>query len=151
MNVLRHLDGQQRKAEALDRLEAERATYVLMGRRALLQCLLATGSATADDVRDAIRLPEGMNPKVFGAVPGPLATAGVIVPDGYRPSQRPEAHGRPVQVWRLLDAEGATDWLRANPAPAEWIADSASAGAETPTAQGTLFDFGNRPATAEGW
>ena len=85
------LEGECRKLEALALLEARRRVYVRRGRRALLARLLAMGTATADDVRTAVELPQGVNPKLFGAVPGPLAETGIIKPAAI--PQRPERKG----------------------------------------------------------
>jgi hypothetical protein len=67
-----------RKLSAHALLEDPREIYVRCGRRALLLRLLATGTATVDDVRAVVELPPGINPMPVGAVPGPLAHAGVI-------------------------------------------------------------------------
>lgn len=107
--------GERAKAEALALLEARRDLYVLRGRRALLKALLLTGRATADDVRAAVELPDGLDPKLFGAVPGALARAGIIEADGCVITGRPEAHARPVKVWRLADYPAAHRWLAEHP------------------------------------
>ncbi|MCQ8205440.1 hypothetical protein NP569_24435, partial [Vibrio parahaemolyticus] len=57
--------------------------------------LLAAGTATADDVRDAVELPPGVDPRCLGAVPGELADAGIIRATGYVRTTRPAAHARP--------------------------------------------------------
>jgi hypothetical protein len=108
-------EGERRKLSAQSLLAARRAVYVRRGRRALLSHLLAHGTATADDVRAAVHLPPGINPKCFGAVPGPLAESGVIRAAGYVKTARPKGHARPVRQWELADRAGAYDWLRANP------------------------------------
>ena len=138
------MNGTDLKNSALGTLEATRSEYILRGRRALLQTLLALGNATADDVRDLVPLPTGINPKLFGAVPGALAKAGIVVADGYRPSARSEAHGRPVQVWRLLDRDAARQWLRDNPDPKPATEDER-------VRQGNLFDLPSGSASVEGW
>jgi hypothetical protein len=125
-------EGEARKGAALDLLTARREVYVLRGRRALLTRLLMEGSATADDVRGAVKLPTELNPKLFGAVPTALVKMGIIAADGFTNSIRPEAHARPVQRWRLIDRQAATAWMHRypnlpDPAPAE--------------AEGTLFDL----------
>ena len=107
--------GERRKADALAVLEARRALYVLRGRRALLAALLEHGTATADDVREAVRIPPGCNPKLFGSVPGPLARAGIIRSVGNSKSHRAKAHARPLTVWQLRDPDAAREWLDANP------------------------------------
>lgn len=108
-------DGQTRKFDAHALLEARREVYVLRGRRALLARLLDAPEATADDVRDAVELPDAINPVCLGVVPGPLARAGIIERVGFEESRRPDAHARPVSVWRLVDRNAALAWLAAHP------------------------------------
>jgi hypothetical protein len=100
-------DGESLKRQALDRLEARRGAHIRRGRRALLAALLRDGTATIDDARAAVPLPPTLNPKLFGAVPGPLVEAGIIAPAGFVPSQRRLAHARPVRRWRLADHTSA--------------------------------------------
>jgi hypothetical protein len=111
----RHAEGEALKLAAHALLAARREVYVRRGRRALLLRLLAAGTATADDVRDAVELPPGINPKLFGAVPGLLAAAGIIEAVGYTRTARKEGHARPVLRWRLADRAAALAWLGANP------------------------------------
>lgn len=110
-----HLDGAGRRDHVLDVLAELRDVLVLRGRRALLSALLAHGTATADDVRAAVDLPDGIDPVCLGAVPLPLARAGIIERAGYVPTGRPTAHARPVAVWRLVDRAGAIAWLAGHP------------------------------------
>lgn len=117
MSTTDHAEGERRKDAALDLLAAHRAPYVLLARRALLSSVLCSGTATADDVRDAIELPPDVDPVALGCVPGPLAKAGIIERVGYVPTCRPMAHARPVSVWRLVDRPGAERWLARHPAP----------------------------------
>lgn len=107
--------GVSRKLDALAVLADRRELYVLRGRRALLTALLAVGEATADDVRDAVGLPSGIDPVCLGAVPVALARAGIIRRVGYVPTCRPTAHARPVSVWALTDRADAVRWLRDHP------------------------------------
>lgn len=132
--------GEDRKLGTHALLEIRREVYVLRGRRARLRRLLDAGEATADDVRDAVELPDEINPVCLGVVPGVLARVGIIERVGFAESRRPDAHARPVSVWRLADRAAALAWLaahpdRPDPAPAE--ADTAmtlfaAAGASTP-------------------
>lgn len=108
-------DGQARKLDAHALLEARREVYVLRGRRALLAALLDRGEATADDVRDAVELPDEINPVCLGVVPGLLAHAGIIERVGFAESRRPDAHARPISVWRLANRDAALAWLTAHP------------------------------------
>ena len=112
-------EGERRKLDALTTLDARRETIVTAGRRVLLLRLLKSPTATADDVREALDLPEGMDPRCLGAVPGGLARARIIRSAGYVRSDRPERHASPIQLWTLADRAAAIAWLRAHPeAPA---------------------------------
>ncbi len=108
-------DGERRKLDALAMLADRRDLCVLRGRRALLTALLAAGEATADAVRDALDIPDGIDPVCLGAVPGALARAGIIRRLGYLPTCRPDAHARPVSVWTLADRAAAVQWLADHP------------------------------------
>jgi hypothetical protein len=112
-------EGLRRKEGALSLLAATRKALIRRGCRALLSHLLDHGTATADAVRHLVTLPAGIGPKVFGAVPGPLLDSGLIRAAGYTPSERPEAHARPVTVWALADRATALAWLAAHPAETE--------------------------------
>jgi hypothetical protein len=107
--------GESRKADALDLLESQREVYVRRGRRALLEALLRNGSATADDVRKAVKLPARINPKVFGSIPGGLAKLRIIEQAGFAKTCRPEGHARPLALWRLVDRDAAEGWLQDHP------------------------------------
>lgn len=115
MIVRTNLDGTARRDGALATLAEKRELYVLRGRRALLTALLTKGTATADDVRAAVELPPGIDPKCFGAVATPLAKSGIVAQAGYALTVRPEAHARPIAVWRLADRAAAEQWLAAHP------------------------------------
>jgi hypothetical protein len=110
-------EGERRKLEAHLVLEAHRERLILLGRRALLAALLDHGTATTDHVRDAVALPADIDPKLFGVVPGPLATAGIIRRAGFVKTTRPMAHARLVSQWELVDRDAALAWLAAHPEP----------------------------------
>lgn len=107
-------EGERCRDAALTLLAERRSAVVRAGQRALLLQLLAAGTATADDVRDAVPLPPGIGPRCYGAVPLPLADAGIIAHAGYTPTRRPEAHARPVAIWTLADRAAALAWLAAH-------------------------------------
>lgn len=109
------IEGERRKADAHALLEARRNVYLNRGRRALLKALLIAGTATADDVRLAVELPDGIDPVCLGAVPGPLVREGIIRRAGFAPSNRAAGHARPVTVWELIDRTAAIQWLAAHP------------------------------------
>lgn len=97
-------EGERRRDQAHRFLEARRRPFVLRGRLALLDRLLASGRATPDDVRDHVgELPEGIGPALFGAVSKPLKDAGAIRHVGYQKSRRPIAHARPVGIFEIAD------------------------------------------------
>lgn len=96
-------EGERRRDDALDGHERTSPEVVYCGRVALLTILLERGTATMDDVRAVVPVPPGVNPKAFGAVPGPLAKRSIIRKDGSRNTARPKAHARPLTVWALAD------------------------------------------------
>ncbi|NQV24329.1 MAG: hypothetical protein HQ518_08160 [Rhodopirellula sp.] len=108
-------EGESLKDAAHSLLIAHRAALVRRAQRVLLRVLLRSGFASADDVRAVVDVPQSLSPTAFGAVPGELAKAGIIAANGYVKTTRKEGHGRPVTVWRLVDASKALHWLAANP------------------------------------
>lgn len=110
-------EGERRRDAALDLLAARRAVYVRRGQRALLLRLLGgvDDTATADDVRAAVPLPEDVDPRCLGGVPRPLAQAEIVRHAGYRPTRRPERHAAPTAVWELADRAAAWAWLASHP------------------------------------
>lgn len=108
--------GEALKQEELALLETQRQTLVLRGRRALLKALLLSKQpATADAVYAAVIMPADVDARCLGAVPGPLAKAGIIRSMGYVKSTRPERHASPVQLWELVDRPAAFTWLAEHP------------------------------------
>lgn len=111
-------EGRKLKDEALSLHERLHRNFLLRGRRLLISSLLrALQTATIDDVRKDLPLPSGLNPKCYAAVTSGLAAAKVITCVGFVASTRPEAHARPVRVWRLTDRTAAERWLADNPLP----------------------------------
>lgn len=122
-------EGERHKAEAFDHLESHREGYLTPARRAMLLRLLDVGTATADDVRENVTLPPGIDPTCFGAVPRPLAKAGIIRRTGFINTARPVAHARPVAVWELVDATKALIWLADHPDQPGRLDDDGTLGA----------------------
>jgi hypothetical protein len=108
-------EGRRRLDAAHSLLTLHRESIVRDGQRALLLSALQTGSATADDVRQRVTIPDGIGPRCLGAVPSPLARLGMIRRRGYVDSVRPVAHARPVTVWELIDRGKAEAWLATHP------------------------------------
>jgi hypothetical protein len=129
-------EGERLKGKALDLLAARRESLVRRAQRALLAAVLANGTATADDVRELVELPAGIDPKCFGAAPGALARAGIIESAGFTKTTRPEGHARPLTVWQLTDEAKAIRWLTDHPELPEQ--DQGAAPAVGP--QAMLFD-----------
>lgn len=71
-------EGERRKADALGLLSVYREAVIRSAQRALIRLLIRRGTATADDVRSLVDLPDGIGPKCFGAAPSPLAKRGIL-------------------------------------------------------------------------
>lgn len=123
-------EGLRRKQEAFANFEASREPLLLKARRALVTKALSSGTATADDVRKVVEVPHRMDLRFFGDVPTQLAKARIIRCVDRTRSTRPEAHGREIKVWAIVDREAALAWLRTHPDP----------DAPTPGTQLPLFD-----------
>lgn len=106
-------DGETLRDAALDLLRTHRTELVRTCTVAALRIALDRGTVCADDVRGIVPIPDGISPKLVGAVFRDLADAGILFRDGYRPSTRPVAHARPISIWDLVDATEATRRLYA--------------------------------------
>src|SRR5271157_771055 len=95
-------EGERPKDAAHSLLEARREVYILRARRALLLRLLEAGTATADDVAESSGpVPEGIDGRFLGTVPGPLARAKIIRRTGFVASSRPSRHASTLSLWQL--------------------------------------------------
>ena len=108
-------EGERRKQGRLSLLRERRAVFVRRGQRALLARLLEAGTATADDVAAVVELPDDVDGRCLGAVPGALARLGVVRILDYRRSHRPTRHASVQAVWELVDRNAALRWLASNP------------------------------------
>ena len=104
-------EGERRKDDALDQLEATSMSTVKLARQQLLKVLLEKGSATMDDVVATIDIPSHVDGRCLGCVAGPLARAGIIRQHGYVKSVRPERHAGLIAVWILSNRQAAIAWL----------------------------------------
>ena len=109
--------GEARKQFAHAILEANRESFVIDARRSLLQHLLEHGTGTINDVRRAVSIPIGINPKVMGCVPNALAKAGIIRCVDQEKTDRAIAHARKVSIWAIADHSKAVAWLAAHAVP----------------------------------
>jgi hypothetical protein len=83
--------------------------------------------ATADDVADLVEPTSDLDPRYLGAVPGPLARAGIIRHVGYGRSCRPIRHASIISIWEIADRDAALVWLRDHPDLPEPEPDDAGA------------------------
>lgn len=97
------VEGERLKAEAHDQLRQHRQQLIRDSERALVRKIVTDGSATIDDVRAAVPCPPGIDPRFFGAVPGPLAKCGAIKPIGITKTRRSVAHARLLTLWGMGD------------------------------------------------
>ena len=107
-------EGIRRRDMALTRLR-ERCTPIIRQLQiAAIRVALETGTVCADDVRALVDIPPGTSPKVVGAVFRELASGGLLSHIGSRPSERPIAHARTINVWRIADFAAASAFLTAH-------------------------------------
>lgn len=133
-------EGLRRKDASLALLAMRRAGLMRRAQRALLRVLFDQERATVDDVRRLVQCPDGINPKAFGTMAGELARARIVEQDGFTKSTRPEAHARPVSVWRLINRAAAEEWLKTHPELLEAeTSEAASAPTDTASMQSSLF------------
>ena len=90
--------GQRLRDDALDKLAAKRAAWLVQARVAARLVANARGWVCSDDVHRACPVPEGVNPVVMGTV----FMASEWEPDGVVQTKRPVAHARPIRKWRLV-------------------------------------------------
>jgi hypothetical protein len=100
-------DGEGRRDAALALLRVRRADLIRILQAVALRVALERGEVCADDVRALVAIPPTVSPKCVGAAFRELADAGLLRRAGFRNSNRPIAHARPLSVWRLADAAGA--------------------------------------------
>ena len=90
--------------EVLPKFEMHRAEWLLVARATARQLGEAKGEITINDVRRLCPPPNGVDPRVMGAV--------LKRPEWelirYERSARATCHNRPVGVFRLRDASNAT-------------------------------------------
>ncbi len=110
-------EGERRKDAAHALLEARREYWIRRARRALLEALMERGSATADDVAERLGdIPDDIDPRWLGTVPGRLASANIIRRVGFTKSRRPPRHASYLSIWELVGGhDAARDWLAAHP------------------------------------
>jgi len=106
-------DGEALRDAALNLLRVRRGELIREFTAATIRVAIERGEVTADDVRPLVPIPPDISPKLVGCVFRDLADAGILRRDGFRNSTRPVAHSRPLSVWKLANAAGASAALAA--------------------------------------
>jgi len=86
------------KQQAFDLFEQKRKEFLDYCRWIAIREYKKKGNLTIDDVRDQVKVPDGVNAKVFGAV---FDKDWEIV--SYVKTTRQTSHGRRVAVWKLIN------------------------------------------------
>jgi hypothetical protein len=92
--------GLAARDEALERVSRGKTSYVSRGVEVGRMILDACGELTSEDIRRSLPIFDGEEPRVLGAVMNKLIRDEGLVRDRYEPTSRPEAHGRPIAVWK---------------------------------------------------
>lgn len=100
---------------AMGQLVDRRARWIRIAQRLIVRLALAGKTVSADDLRNIDV--GGIERNFFGAVFRLLNSAGVLIAAGYRPSEVPANHARPILMWVLRDRSKAEEWLRNHPDP----------------------------------
>ena len=108
-------EGEARRDESLNLLRARRAELIRECTAAALRIALERGEVCAADVRAVVTIPPDINPVFVGVVFRDLAFTGILRRDRFQNSTRPDAHARPLPIWRLVDGPGAAARLPAVP------------------------------------
>ena len=91
--------GRAGRDAALDLLEETRWEWLAEARSNAVGHARAWGSVTADDIHRRCPIPEGLDPRVMGAV----FKIPELVPDGYVQTKRACAHARPIRRFVLRE------------------------------------------------
>lgn len=108
-------EGRKRRDAAHFVLLVRRERFVRAAQRQMLLHLLEYETATIDNVRAVVSLPEDIAPCLFGPSIRALSVGGLIERVGFEQTSRPVAHARENKVWRLTERQAALDWLRDHP------------------------------------
>ncbi len=104
-------DGEARRDAALDLLLVHRGPLIRQIQAAAVRTAIEQWEVCADDVRALVPIPDGVNPKVVGAVFASLGRSQILQCIGFKKSTRPEAHARPIGKWRLANRSAAIKFL----------------------------------------
>jgi len=87
--------GRELRDQAIERVAINKESYVQAARKVMHEILDRAGRVTSDDVRDLLPVPDGMDPRVLGAV---FARCG-LRRIGWKETRYPQAHARPIAIW----------------------------------------------------
>ncbi|MDX1965777.1 MAG: hypothetical protein SFV23_01285 [Planctomycetaceae bacterium] len=92
-----------------------RERFLRRAKRYFLQALLQHGIVSIDAVREAVPVPDGVNPKCCGQIPTDFHSDGIIERLTHVRTERPVAHSRHIGLWRLTKPASAMEWLATHP------------------------------------
>lgn len=84
-------------------LHDDRAAVIASAQRAMLDVLRDQPTASADDIRPRVTIPDGVHPAVIGCAIAGLHRDGLIAPVATIATSRPAGHAHLMRVWRLAD------------------------------------------------
>lgn len=94
--------GRLLRDKSIDRVafsNEHRARWLSMARDVAVLIAKKNGRVTSDDVRKALPVPEGVDPRILGAV----FRFGKWEKIGYTATSMRQAHARPISVWKLRE------------------------------------------------
>lgn len=93
-------EGERRRDEGLQRTtHAGQHPWLTQARRAALLHAARHGQVTAEDVRKAVPIPEGVHPSAMGAV----FRTDLLEPQGLAQAEHAEGHARTIRTWALTE------------------------------------------------
>ena len=108
--------GEQLRDQGIARVASKHPVAARRIARAWVRLALDKLTVNADDVRAAVELPAGADPRLCGAAPLRLARLGILQhTQDFTRSMRPESHRRPIPWWSLGNRAAAVAFLRDNP------------------------------------
>ena len=109
-------EGARQRDRAFERLNTYRAGLIRRLQRAFVQHLIDHGPSTIDAIRDAVRIPPGIDPRVVGCAVAMLASQHKITKSiGAAKSIRKAAHARRMEIWALRDVDAGRAWVLTHP------------------------------------
>ena len=89
------------ESEAIKAHEDSKEAYIERALEAGRNYVLTYGFICADDLARICPTPPHLDERVRGNAMAILVEALGLSRSGHKPTERPEAHGRPIEVWKL--------------------------------------------------